>query len=254
MLKEFTDLVIQYFGGWLPLAAAAGIFLLLIVLRKKIPCGSGLLLFTAGLLLLVLNPFARMLWTKMIQPHLYWRSFWLLPLPLAAGLVAAALAGEGRLLRRILVLGLCLGCLALAGKNVYTRENFQKPDNPFKLPSQAVAVANAVLPEEGETRALVPDDLFCYIRQYSSRIRMPYGRNIAGFTSPVTNPRILKLHKRMNQKVYRAAKICTWAARYKCEYIVFLADRPVKKKPEDYGYIKTAELGNYVIYRWTEAG
>ena len=253
IFREFSDIAFQYFGGQVPLGMAAFVILLLIVLRRKIPCSGALILFTAGIFAAVLNPVSRLLWTKIIQPHLYWRAFWLLPVPLLAGLAAAALAGEGKLWRRILTTLLCICALILTGKNVYNNSNFSVTDNPFKLPSEAVAAAHAILPEEGGTKVLVPDDLFCYIRQYSSAIRMPYGRNIAGFTSVVTNPRLIKLHDRMNRSVYPTGKICKWAAKYECEYIIFLADRPMKSQPEEYGYVKQTELGNYLIYRRTEA-
>ena len=61
---------------------------------------------------------------------------------------------------------------------MYRSEYITKAQNWYHLPEEAVEVAKLLEPEEGRVMALVPADLIYYIRQYSTNINMPYGREM----------------------------------------------------------------------------
>ena len=248
-LKDFFGMMLQFFGSLSCVLLVCLTILLLVVFRRRLPGAMALSVFLLCLLL-ALNPFSQWLLSRVLQEHLYWRVFWLLPVPVLVGVLLTGFSQRLKGAAGLLPLAALLMVLLLTGKNVWSGGNFTRPDNPYKLPSEAAAVSAWIVSDAGDAKVLVPDDLFCYIRQYSSRLRLLYGRNIAGFTAPVTNERILAIHGLMNEPSYRIRRLLANARKYSCDYVVFLADRPKTVRPERYNYEYQTTIGNYEIYKY----
>lgn len=246
---EFLKTVRMYWGSMGYFGILLLCVLAIIVSRK---CGRyrrGILLYLALLVLLVWNPLAQSLWAKVLAGHLYWRMFWILPAVPLAAYALTGLAGRWNGWRAAaLVLG-CLLVLAVCGTNVYGNGNFRRADNRFKLPQEAVSAAAYMLERDGETKAIVPDTLACYIRQYTSRVRLLYGRDIYGYTAPVARKAFYRVHEEMESPQPNVKKILRYAKKFDCQYVVFDSGKFLAERPEKYGYAAETEVGGYTLYR-----
>ena len=110
-------------------------------------------------------------------------------------------------------------------------------------------IADYMLTEDGETKALVPEEIFCHIRQYSSKIALLYGRDILGFTSPVRNKRYHKVYEEMESERPNVQTIMRAAKKYECQYVVFDSAKILRGNPENYGYELKTQIGRFLIYR-----
>ena len=251
MMEKYADMVVRYFGSPAGCALVLGLILLIWIFRKKIPGAVPLLLYLLCLTM-VLNPLSQKLLGGVMQEHLFWRFYWLIPVPILAGILVTGLAERLKGALKAVPLAALAVVLIFCGRNVYSDGAFTEADNPFKLPAEAVAVSAELLSRlEGDSaRIVVPDDLFCYIRQYSSRLRLLYGRNIAGFTDPVTSRRIIHTHNRMNQPYYKLKRLAWFGNDLGVDYFVLYADRPKKGKTEENGFVYLTTVGNYELYRF----
>ena len=125
--------------------------------------------------------------------------------------------------------------------------DFQAHQIEHQLGAQeAVDVAKLIEPEKGRVTALVPADLIYYIRQYSTNIELPYGREmlIARWD----------YHHAMYEAMEKAEIIDTeefvrLAREYPCHYVVLERDRQIEEPLTEYGYELYAEVGEYLIYQ-----
>lgn len=252
LLEEFWQAVAQYWGNWRILALFVLAAALLLGIKKYGLYRKALLMLLLVLLVLVYNPFAKLFWSKVMQEHLYWRMFWILPaVPLLAFVMTGVLDQKAAWKKGIFAV-LVAAAIVLCGKNVYTGGNFTKAENKFKLPQESVMVADYMLTEDGETKAIVPEELFCHIRQYSSRISLLYGRDILGFTAPVGNKRFHKVYEEMESQAPNVRTIMRAAKKYDCQYVVFDSSKLLRGDPVNYGYEKKTQIGRFTVYRREE--
>lgn len=227
------------------LRGTAHLFLLGKEKRKK--------LFTVSLLLcvLIINPVVYWLIGNRFMSGVYWRLFWALPIVVTVAVVLTELTG--RLKREWLRFGtvgvLCLVIL-LTGKSVINHGTYVVPENDYQLPQAAIDVSEIVTEaSEGNlTMAIVPDELVCYIRQYTGKIGLAYGRNIWGF---MNNPEDwqLELYNRMNEETIDYAALRDAAYAYDCRYIVFNSEqRELPENMESYGYRFVGSAEPYMVY------
>ena len=251
MLQNFQESFFQYFGGVRAVLPVAAAVICLILGRKKIRYAGSILALLGGFIALFINPAAQLLWRKFIEQPVYWRTYWLLPIvPVTAyALTEIIWMQEGRM--RIAAIAAGSAVVLAGGDNMYRPQDgyFSKAANVYKLPETSCKVAEYIVDQTGGTLALVPDSLYCYLRQYSAKIDLVYGRNIDGFTSPVLSKSLHKLHGLMWNPPYKIRKILKRAKKRNCEIVVFHSDWEKIGDPEDYGYTLLTEIGNYEIYQ-----
>lgn len=249
LFGEFWQAASMYWGNWRIFLLFAAALLLLLGWKKLGEYRKGLLVLLAALLIMAFNPFAKYFWSKVMQGHLYWRMFWILPVVPVMAFVMTGLLQRKAAWKKLLLGILVVAAIAACGENVYTNGNFTKAENRFKLPQEAVMAADYMLTEDGETKAIVPEALFCYIRQYSSKISLLYGRDILGFTSPVKNKQYHKVYEEMESDAPNVRTVMRAAKKYGCQYVVFDSSKILRGDPENYGYSLSAQIGRFLLYR-----
>ena len=151
-------------------------FLFYLLLAEKNRRIRAILVYAPLLLLICFFvPLFRKVFVRLLNDaETYYRLLWLLQMSLVSAYGAVKLSGRYR------KTGLVVMCAAivLCGSFVYRSEYITKAQNWYHLPEEAVEVAKLLEPEEGRVMALVPADLIYYIRQYSTNINMPYGREM----------------------------------------------------------------------------
>jgi hypothetical protein len=146
------------------------------------------IMFPAILLMIfIINPISyKYIWEKtMSNGTVQWRAYWMIPIVLmiAYAVVRAIFCVENILIKIILLL-LMVVCIISGGNNVYMHEyNFETSENYYKIPQEAIEVSDILLADNEEPRVVMETGLYCYIRQYSTKIKMMYGRNSDGYMS-----------------------------------------------------------------------
>ena len=105
-----------------------------------------------------------------------------------------------------------------------------------------------IMPPEGKERvwAAFPIDLVHFVRQYTTRIQMPYGRDMLfGDWNVVPN----MMYEEYKKPVMDAEELAQTATDYYCNYIVLRKDQVMKGKLEEQNIVKIGETTNYCVYR-----
>ena len=214
-------------------------------------------LFTVSVLgcAVILNPIVYRLIGTSFMSGVYWRLFWALPIVIVVAAVLTEFTGKlpKEWLRFVTAVILCL-TIALLGERVINRGTYTLPENDYQIPQAAIDVSDIVLEatDGGRTMIIVPDELVCYIRQYTGKIDLSYGRNIWGF---INNPVDwqYELYRLMNAEEidYRTLRDTAYA--YDCRYIVFnAAQRELPDDMTEYGYTFVGSTDQYMVYALEE--
>lgn len=250
LLDEF----IKFIGGreglvhWLLFAVA----LILCALMGK---GERKRLFWPSMLVLLFffNPiFYALVGTRFLS-GIYWRLLWMLPISfvIAYALVQLTSRIPKRMCRTAVMVLACV-CIIVTGEREFSSATYTEKENDYELPQAAIDVANVVqggLRDWKET-IIVPNELLCYVRQYSCSVGLLYGRNAGGFITEI-EPDEQAVYDEMSKEEPDLNVVTEIAKARGCRYIVF--NTSFHKIPEEltgYGYEKVATVSeDYAVYR-----
>ena len=195
------------------------------------------------LLLMFFCPLFRKVFVRILEDsETYYRLLWLLQMSIVSAYGMIRLCGRHR---RI---GLAVMCVAIVacGNYVYDSEHITRAENAYHLPQEAIDIVDLIEPEEGRITVLVPADLIYYVRQYSTNIELPYGREmlIARWD----------YHHAMYEAMEQAEVIETEAfaeltRQYPCAYVILKEDRKTDKPLTECGFVLYDQVGDYLIYK-----
>ena len=196
---------------------------------------------------------AKIIMDYCIGELVYWRMFWLLPIPVILSYTAVRIwkrqkskaAGAG-----VLVLFTVL--IVLSGHCVYGEDGpFQRAGNLLKLPPEvcwACDIMEENAPEDGEIRVTAPEELVGFIRQYDPKIRLAYGRR--GNTG--------KKGKRLAAEMLKESpdfqKIARLSRKLNCNFLIYPANEWQDENIQALGYETVGNVNTYIIYRDMEDG
>ncbi len=193
-------------------------------------------------------PLFRKLFVRLLDDsETYYRLLWLLQMSLVSAYGVIRLCAAHR---RI---GTALACLLIlfGGDYVYDSEHISKAENAYHLPQETVDIAEMIEPQEGRITVLVPADLIYYIRQYSSNIELPYGREMLISRWAYHHP----MYEAMEEaEVIETETFVELAREYPCAYIILKEDRETTEPLTAYGYEVYGQVDEFVIYRDLETG
>lgn len=224
-------------------------FLLYLWLTEKNKTCRALFVYVPTLLLvLFFCPLLRKVFVRLLNDaETYYRLLWLLQMSIVSAYGALRLCGKHRRIG-LVVMGIAI---VACGSFVYRSEHISKAQNWYHLPKEAVEVAEIIDPEEGRVMALVPADLVYYIRQYSTRINMPYGREMLIARWDYYND----MYEAMEAaQVIETASFVELTRTYGCDYVVLEKDRAVRQPLTDFGFTLYAQTDRYLIYHDTKNG
>lgn len=185
----------------------------------------------------------------------YWRLLWMVPVTFvtAYGLVYLIYRFRNQALRSVAAVA-AVFCIIATGKCIYNEVTFTEAENLYKLPQAAIDVADAMAAAgiDWKVRAVVPNELFCYVRQYRCDIGLLYGRNAGGFISDISD----EAKAVYNEMCRETPDIGLLTDLCRQQEVVFLCFNTKNQQiPEDlsgYGYLPYREIGDYSIYIWEE--
>lgn len=151
---------------------------------------------------------------------------------------------------RILAAVLAVACIAVSGERIYSSATFTKAQNEYKLPQAAIEVADVIAAAgvDWKAKAVVPNELLCYIRQYRCDIGLFYGRNAGGFISEIGEDE-QKVYEQMCSPNPDVSVITELGKKNEVTFLCF--NTSTQEIPEDlsgYGYQLYRVAGDYSIY------
>ena len=230
------------------LAAIYLFALLYLWLTEKDKCRRAVFVYAPTLLLLLFFcPLFRKVFVRVLEDsETYYRLLWLLQMSIVSAYGLLRLMGRHR---RIGLAAVCLMIVA-CGDYVYDSEHISKAENVYHLPQEAIDIVDLIEPETGRVTALVPADLIYYVRQYSTDIELPYGREMLISRWDYYNA--------MYEAMEEAEVIDTPSfveltrnGSFPCTYVVLKEDRKISEPLTDYGFSVCGRVGEFVIYRDT---
>ena len=216
------------------------------------------LLFWPSVLVLVFffNPFFYKFVGLRFLSGIYWRLLWMLPVSIvtAYALTRVLYRVPKQAVRLLAALTAC-GCIYITGVPVFSQTTYRERDNRYELPSAVIGICDYVsarLPEwQGEI--IVPNELLCDVRQYSSRVCLLYGRNFGGFITEIDDDE-RAVYDEMSREQPNVSVITEVARNRNCRYIVFnLSFHEIPEDLTGYGYAKVEVIEDiYAIYERME--
>lgn len=233
----------QYGGnGYLFILFAASLIYLLFAekdMRKKIP----VVIAPAIILFMFFVPYTRIAFVAFNHegPDTYYRILWLLPMGVVIAYAGCKLFAEHRRIGAVVV----SAAIILCGSLVYKNEYMSKAENLYHIPQVAIDICDVISPEEDEprVRAVFPDELIHFVRQYDTDIMMPYGRDT------VHNDYYSAVREAFAKpETINAEELLAATREAKCRYIVMYKDRSIDTPLEEMGLEIVDTVGGYNIY------
>ena len=181
---------------------------------------------------------------NMLDEGTYYRILWLLPMTVVISYSAVKVIGTH------FRLGVAVVCLimVLSGSFAYTGMTFSRAQNAYHLPDDVIELCDMVAPGEEDERIFVafPPELVHYVRQYTTDIMLPFGRDsMVSSWKRVDNP-LFDLY--MSHEM-AADKLAQYATDYWCDYVILNDDDVVIGNVEDFGLEEYGRVGTYTVYR-----
>ncbi len=201
---------------------------------------------TAIQILFFVPPFKNLISVVMEEVETYYRILWLLPMTIVIAYSAVKVVGK----HTKVGLAVLTVILILSGQFVYQNINISKAENAYHLPQNVIEVCNMIMPEDGKerVRAVFPAEMLHFVRQYTTEIMIPYGRDML---VPDRTNGDHPLYALMEAPEISAEQLAAMATEYSCNYVVLRNDKPVNGVLTDYGFEKIGEVGVYLVYQNT---
>lgn len=246
MFKENIEVIkntfLEYIGSgmYIMLFFIALIYLFLKEDNKKMR--SLFVYYPIITLLIVLNPLFNKIMSPIFTSSVYWRVYWVIPLGVTIAHASVKMVNQikNKIWKIFISIAICF-IIILSGELIYTKENFQKVGNWYKLPDEHVEVAQIIGADEEDYKKLIISEYHIpHIRQVDASITLAYRRDPDGYGD--------------NQLVQELAKgnvewVTNYAKENNCNYIVLKKDITLSARMEDYGFKKLDETTNLVIYK-----
>ena len=248
---ELMQTVFQIYRDYSGKGAILTFFLIallyLFVTEKEKTIKIVILYCSIFLLVLFFCPlFAYLLIHVLFDNEVYYRLIWLMPIGITIAYAMTRLIINEKVFLRKLIIGV-VGAIIIMwnGSFVYSNPTFVKAENAYQIPQVVVEICEVIRSDEDYVRACMPEELIPTVRQYTSMIRMPYGReNLVGrwnFAHP--------MYETAKQEVIDVELFCTQGREYNCHFIVVGDNHELKGSFEDYDYSFVTKIGIYSIYK-----
>lgn len=190
-----------------------------------------------------------------IGEEVYWRMFWLLPSVIVTSYtgVLVIMRAEGNVKRYALLFMMFL-VIGMTGTIVYNSSIFERKQNNYKLPQEAVDVCDIIEADAAANgithkKLIAANDLVAFIRQYDADILMPYGMDaVRGHR--IETERAAEIFRIMSSDQKDWESLAWFAAAEDCNYLAYPKEEEISgETPESYGYQLVGASAAYHVYR-----
>ncbi|MCR5720670.1 MAG: hypothetical protein K6F84_08890 [Lachnospiraceae bacterium] len=195
----------------------------------------------AVILLIYFNPVVASLIFRVVESEIYFRMLWLIPVSVTVAYTVAKLWKELKGRVRAVAVSVCLVLVILSGRLVYTHSLYSVSTNVYHVPHEVCDICDAIMVEGREVMAAFPSDSLLYVRQYTARVCMPYGRNGLQYGSSLLNA--------INSYEKDFSVIASKATEKGCHFCIIKKDSLYLNDPSDYGFSVFYETPEHIVYR-----
>lgn len=182
---------------------------------------------------------------RYLDGETYYRFLWMVPMTAVIAYAGVRLITDCSKKRLRVTAGVFVcAAIMLTGDYVYDNPFFRPAENRFHVPHAVAEVCDAIIVEGREVRAAFPEEMIPFVRQYTSLICMPYGREVVVERWGTTN----ELYDALRADVLDCEKITASAAEQECHYIIVNATKPGQEDFEKNGYHFVETIAGYSIY------
>ncbi len=245
MRSEIIGQFTNYIGNGFAAGLFAVSFVYLLFVEKDRVKRIILLYTSFAAALLFFCPLLAEKYSDYLGAETYYRILWLVPVTAVAAYAGVRLtAACSKKWKKTAAALLICAAIILTGDYVYDNPFFSRAENRFHVPQTVALVCDAIVVEGREVRAVFPNEMLNYVRQYTGLVRMPYGREMFvgdwGFMN--------ELYEAMNEEVLDCEKIAALATEQNCHYIILHETRKGLEGFEktNYDYVET--VAGYRIY------
>ena len=243
-LKEILTIFLDYSGKGIYPFLFLAVLIYLLATEKDSKIRRVLLESSLVITVLFFFPLFKMVMDKVEEAGTYYRILWLLPMTVVIAYAGVKLIGRHT---RIGLAAMVI-VLVLGGEYLYKSQYVTRAENRYHLPQAVIAICDLIAPQEDEERvwAVFPSELIHFVRQYSSEIQMPYGRDmVVASWEHVEHP----MYALMESDIVRIDLLAELADDYQCQYIILNKAKQTEGDPEACGLEKIAEVGGYDVFR-----
>lgn len=199
------------------------------------------------MLLLFFNPIFTRIVYGVIGEEIYYRILWLLPITVTLAYTVVKIYGTLKGKKAYTFLGVAALLVVICGGCIYTNPAFKRAENIYHIPQDVVDICDAIEVEGREVMAVFPEEMLIYVRQYSARVCMPYGREVLVEQWGLGHD----LYDVMKADTIEAEVVAGMAKESDCHYVIIDTEKNVIGSFEDYDYIELTRVGKYIIYQDT---
>lgn len=183
--------------------------------------------------------------------EIYWRYFWLLQIDLIIAVAIVEMVEMKQKQKRQILL-VTLGILIVSGCFIFNHNNFQKAENPYKIPEEVVEICDLMKVDAGEDYLLedltvAPASLAGWIRMYDGDICLLYGR-YSNYTY-TKNEDTEEIDEFLSQGSGNVEKVFNKIEKNDCAYLIVQSDMEVQEEAEAREYILLGETNHYLVYK-----
>jgi len=245
------NIVIELFRNYMGTGLILTWFLICLVylFLKEKDKGRRVLFLYAPLVLTVLffNPlFIRVIY-GIIGEEIYYRILWLLPVTIVIAYTIIKIYAQLDGKKAYGFLGVAALVIMVSGGCIYFNPAFERAENVYHMPQEVVDICDAIEVEGREVMAAFPEEMIVYVRQYSAKVCMPYGREVLVESWGIGHD----LHDAMGADVLNAETISGLAKESQCHYVIIDTEKSLDGSFEDYDYVELTRVGKYVVYQDT---
>lgn len=193
-------------------------------------------------LVLYFNPLFAAIFFTAVGSEIYYRIWWLIPVIIVIAYSSVTICErlKGRAKGIFALLALIL--IAVSGKLVYSSPSYGKAENCYHVPDAVVDICDAIVVPGREVKAAFPIELLFYVRQYSPKVCMPYGRaEVDGVYNEFLDA--------MKEEEIELGEVTEYANQTQCHYLIFNEEKKLLGVPQKFNLEFFERIDGYVIYR-----
>lgn len=199
------------------------------------------------LFLLFFNPlFIRIIY-GIIGEEIYYRILWLLPVTIAIAYTVVKIYTQLKGKKAYAFLAVSALILMVSGGCIYLNPTFSRAENIYHMPQEVVDICDAIEVEGREVMAAFPEEMLIYVRQYSARVCMPYGREVMVERWGIGH----ELFDAMKEDILDVETISSLAKANACHFVIVDGEKLLDGSFEDYDYTEFTRVGKYIVYQDT---
>lgn len=181
---------------------------------------------------------------KVVGEQAFFRFLWMIPNAIIVAFASVDIISKVGMAKKVLISLALAVVIMVCGELIYISPDYEMAENIYHLPKPVVDICDDVIIPEREVMVAFPGDMILYVRQYSSQVCMPYGRDA------YTNTSDDELYDMMNCEeiniedfTYKCIVNNT-----ECHYIVLEPNQRLTGNIENTGYEYYKEIDGYTLY------